>query len=474
MVFYRKYRPQKIEELDLEGVREKIFSILRSQDIPHAFLFAGPKGLGKTSAARILAKAINCEKRLSSNDKKSKIEAAGGKSDSVSETSLEPCNTCSACISITNGSNLDVLEIDAASNRGIDEIRDLRDKIRFAPTSLAKKVYIIDEVHMLTPEAFNALLKTLEEPPDHAIFILCTTEPWRLPETVVSRAFLIQFERPKKEELRRSIERIISQEGIEMDEEVFDSIYEVSEGSFRDAAKMLEEIALFAQGQRITKALFDEKFRFGEIEKGVASLVGFLSRGEFTKALLLLEKMAGSGFEAKVVAEKMAQKLHKLFLETTTQKKEDAVFSQEDLIFLLEKLQEAYQYTKIAPVPFLPLELVVIEFKLKKEKQDISVPDKQTATKLTKNEISSNAKPKNANSSSVLLKLIDRMNVKNPAIAALLRGCRIKEEKDNLLVLSVRYPFHFEKLNKKGVLSILEDCLSEIYSKKMKIEMVQE
>jgi len=473
MVFYRKYRPQKIEELDLEGVREKIFSILRSQEIPHAFLFAGSKGLGKTSAARILAKAINCEKRLSSKDKKSKTEAAGEKPNSIPETSLEPCNTCSACVSITNGSNLDVLEIDAASNRGIDEIRDLRDKIRFAPTSLAKKVYIIDEVHMLTQEAFNALLKTLEEPPDHAIFILCTTEPWRLPETVVSRVFLIQFEKPSREELRRSVERIISQEGIEMGEEVFDSIYEVSEGSFRDAAKMVEEIALFAQGQRITKALFDEKFRFGEIEKGVTSLVGFLGRLEFTKALLLLEEMAASGFEAKVVAEKIAQKLHKLFLEATTQKKEDAVFSKEDLIFLLERLQEAYQYTKIAPVPFLPLELVVIEFKLKKEEEKQEA-DKQTPTNLTKTEIIPSSKQKNATPPPVLLKLIDRMNRKNPAIAALLRGCRIKEEKDNLLVLSVRYPFHFEKLNKKGVLPILEDCLSEIYSKKMKIEMVQE
>src|SRR5690348_2704670 len=136
MVYYRKYRPQNISDLDLSAVREKLSSILSAKELPHAFLFTGPKGLGKTSSARILAKAINCENKKG----------------------IEPCNKCDACVSITNGSNIDVLEIDAASNRGIDEIRDLRDKIKYAPASLPRKVYIIDEVHMLTTDAFNALL----------------------------------------------------------------------------------------------------------------------------------------------------------------------------------------------------------------------------------------------------------------------------------------------------------------------------
>src|SRR3990167_4943059 len=153
MVFYLKYRPRKISELDSLVLREKLGEVLKGKipdKIPHAFLFTGPKGLGKTSTARIIAKSINCTSRKGSE--------------------FEPCNRCSSCKSIDNGSNLDVLEIDGASNRGIDEIRDLREKIRLSPVSAKKKIYIIDEIHMLTTEAFNALLKTLEEPPNHAVF----------------------------------------------------------------------------------------------------------------------------------------------------------------------------------------------------------------------------------------------------------------------------------------------------------------
>jgi DNA polymerase-3 subunit gamma/tau len=178
MVFYRKYRPQKIEELDSASVRENLYSIFSKGNYPHAFLFTGPKGLGKTSAARIVAKIVNCEKK------------AKGK--------IEPCNKCDQCQSIASGSNLDVLEIDGASNRGIDEIRDLREKIKLAPFKASKKVYIIDEVHMLTTEAFNALLKTLEEPPAHVLFILCTTEQHKVPATIASRCFRINFTRANR------------------------------------------------------------------------------------------------------------------------------------------------------------------------------------------------------------------------------------------------------------------------------------
>src|SRR5665213_65939 len=182
MVFYLKYRPQKIKDLDSQEVRERLLKILASDNLPHAFLLTGPKGLGKTSAARIVAKSVNCTNRK-------KGEA-------------EPCGKCEACLSITNGTNMDVIEIDGASNRGIDEMRDLREKIRLAPLSSKKKVYIIDEVHMLTTEAFNALLKTLEEPPAHAIFILCTTEPQKVPATIVSRCLHVSFKSPTKEEMK--------------------------------------------------------------------------------------------------------------------------------------------------------------------------------------------------------------------------------------------------------------------------------
>src|SRR3990167_6143081 len=184
MTFYLKYRPQTLVDLDSTPVRESLIKIVESKSIPHAFLFSGPKGTGKTSAARILAKIVNCEN-----------PPAGG----------EPCNICDQCISIAKGENLDVIELDAASHRGIDDIRALRDAVKLSPAKAKKKVYIIDEAHMLTTEASNALLKTLEEPPSHVVFILATTNPEKLIETIRSRAVNINFRKATPPELASSL-----------------------------------------------------------------------------------------------------------------------------------------------------------------------------------------------------------------------------------------------------------------------------
>ena len=232
MVYYGKYRPQTISDLDLFYVREKLSAILSSKEIPHAFLFTGSKGLGKTSSARILAKAINCTERVSSN-----LQLASSKKQearSQEPISIEPCNKCDVCVSITNGSNIDVLEIDAASNGGVEEMRTLRERVKFASSTLKKKVYIIDEVHMLSTGAFNALLKTLEEPPSHVVFVLATTELHKLPATVVSRTFQVQFEKPSQDELIHSLKRIVTGEKLKVNDEVLTEIYKVAEGSFRD------------------------------------------------------------------------------------------------------------------------------------------------------------------------------------------------------------------------------------------------
>jgi DNA polymerase-3 subunit gamma/tau len=182
MSFYRIYRPQIIEEIDNIVVREAILRLLGKpkKDLPHAYMFTGPRGGGKTTAARIIAKLFNC----------THPSADSG-----------PCGKCDQCVSIAEGRNLDVLEIDAASNRGIDEIRALRDGINLVPASADHKIYIIDEVHMLTTEAFNALLKTLEEPPAHAVFVLATTNPEKVPVTIKSRCVNISFAKASVEEL---------------------------------------------------------------------------------------------------------------------------------------------------------------------------------------------------------------------------------------------------------------------------------
>src|SRR3990172_2163032 len=223
MTFYLKYRPQKIDDLDLNDVRETLTKIVKSENIPHAFLFSGPKGSGKTSAARILAKVVNCEKRQKSHP------PAGG----------EPCNKCAQCTSITNGNNIDVIELDAASHRGIDDIRTLREGVMLAPARAKKKVYIIDEAHMLTTEASNALLKTLEEPPAHVVFILATTNPEKLIGTVRSRTTYISFRKATLEEIEHSLKKVVIGEKMKVDKKVLEDVAKAANGSFRDAIKLL-------------------------------------------------------------------------------------------------------------------------------------------------------------------------------------------------------------------------------------------
>src|SRR3989344_4922885 len=210
MTFYLKYRPQTLVDLDSTPVRESLIKIVESKSIPHAFLFSGPRGTGKTSAARILAKVVNCEN-----------PPAGG----------EPCNECDQCTSITKGTNMDVIELDAASHRGIDDVRALRDAVKLAPASARKKVYIIDEAHMLTTEASNALLKTLEEPPSHVNFILATTNPEKLIETIRSRATGISFRKATEAEMIASLGRIAKGEKMKMDKETIGEVAKAANGS---------------------------------------------------------------------------------------------------------------------------------------------------------------------------------------------------------------------------------------------------
>jgi DNA polymerase-3 subunit gamma/tau len=346
MVFYRKYRPQKIDDLDSSSVREILHAILQ-KNIPHAFLFTGPKGLGKTSTARIVAKVVNCETSVKKR-----------------ENGLEPCNTCDQCISITSGTNVDILEIDAASNRGIDEIRELKEKIRLSPVAAKRKVYIIDEVHMLTTEAFNALLKTLEEPPEHAMFILCTTEAHKVPETILSRCFNIQFKPATEEELVRSFKRIVKGEKVAIDEEALKVIASMADGGFRDGVKVLEESVLLAEGKTITKQLIENKYNFSTTGNFIDQLLKALKKRDVKTGLEIIQKMVDQGTDTKFFIEKLISTYHALMLIEIKANNQPApsAYTLEEIKTIVELLSKAYGEMKTAVLPQLPLELAVIDW----------------------------------------------------------------------------------------------------------------
>ncbi len=315
MTLYLKYRPQTVEEIDVTSVRESLHNILKSNNIPHAFLFAGPRGIGKTSLARILAKAINC-----SNLTKDK----------------EPCNTCLECVSITNGNNIDVIEMDAASNRGIDDVRNLRDQVKLAPSSSKSKVYIIDECHMLTTEASNALLKTLEEPPSHVYFILATTNPEKLIETIKSRTTLIQFTKAKDDEILRCLKRVVSGEKVKISETDLKRVVKISKGSFREAVKALEQY------------IVDNNFFNQNQDENVSDLVELILNRELDKAIGIVKK--SNNIDS--LTDQIIEELHQRIL----------ISKSKELIPLIEFILTSKDMVRYSPIEELPLELALIKW----------------------------------------------------------------------------------------------------------------
>lgn len=260
---YRRWRSRTFEEvLGQEHVTRTLRNALLSGRIAHAYLFAGPRGTGKTTMARLLAKAVNC---LTEGDEK-------------------PCNQCSICQAINEGRLLDLIEIDAASNRGIDEIRDLREKVGFRPNEARYKVYVIDEVHMLTNEAFNALLKTLEEPPPHVIFVLATTEPHKIPATILSRCQRFDFRRASLKDLHRKLSRICESEGIAIEAAALELIARSAAGSFRDAESLLDQLASYG----------DDEITLAQVQ-AVLGTVSFQAIGKLVS--LLVERDVAGGFD---------------------------------------------------------------------------------------------------------------------------------------------------------------------------------
>jgi len=286
LALYRKWRPRRFEEVvGQEHVTRTLRNALRLGRIAHAYLFAGPRGTGKTTTARLLAKAVNCL------------------AEAVEE---RPCDRCRICQAVHEGRLIDLIEIDAASNRGIDEIRDLRERVRFSPSEARYKVYVIDEAHMLTTEAFNALLKTLEEPPPHVIFVLATTEPHRIPATILSRCQRFDFRRLTTAEIVRRLEEIVAAEGLSAEPEALAWIGRQAAGSLRDAVTLLDQLA--ADEEPITVERVQRTLGAGRWDL-VGEIVEALSEGETARGLTLLARAVEEGAHPPQLARQLVEHL---------------------------------------------------------------------------------------------------------------------------------------------------------------------
>ncbi len=292
-VLYRKWRPQTLEQVvGQEHVTQTLLNALTLDRVGHAYLFTGPRGTGKTSTARILAKAINCE---------------------TTRGMGEPCNECEPCKQISNASFLDLVEIDGASNRGIDEIRDLREKVGFMPARGRKKVYIIDEVHMLTAAAFNALLKTLEEPPGHVVFLLATTEPHAVPLTIASRCQRFDFHRIPEESAVSLLGGIAQAEGFAIDSEALKIVAKASWGSLRDAENLLEQLVLTAG---VEASANDARRLFGIAGSARARelIAPLLGERDLAAALRNLSGLHAAGVDMRLIHREIISELRSLML----------------------------------------------------------------------------------------------------------------------------------------------------------------
>jgi DNA polymerase-3 subunit gamma/tau len=316
LVLARKWRPQTFEDLvGQEAIARILKNAITQNKVAHAYIFSGPRGVGKTTTARILAKALNC----------------------ISGPTPEPCGKCQSCIEIADGSSMDVSEIDGASNTGVDNIRDLRERVRYAPSGGRHKVYIIDEAHMLSTSAFNALLKTLEEPPPHVIFVLATTEPKKIPPTVLSRCQHLPFRRISGQKIKERLKFISNADNIKATDSALEMIARAADGSMRDSLTILDQIASFSEN--ITESEIKDLLGITDIET-LSNLSSSIIEGDRKGIINIISELTNTGVDLKTFTKDLLQFIRNLLIARIAGETENVIDLSEEESSAINKLRD--------------------------------------------------------------------------------------------------------------------------------------
>ena len=500
---YRKWRPQTFEDIiGQKHITQTLINAISLNRISHAYIFSGPRGVGKTTTARILAKSLNC----------------------IKGPTPHPCNKCERCIRITDGYSMDVIEIDGASNRGIDDIRDLRNKVKFAPAEGKYKVYIIDEVHMLTTEAFNALLKTLEEPPSHVIFIFATTNPHKIPSTILSRCQWFNFRRISLADIVAKLDMIVKDEKLNIDNKTLNIIARSSTGSMRDAESALDQVIAYcgkdinSQSVREVLGIIEEEVFFEFTEA--------IIKDDTLKGIEIINRTSDLGGDASQFVKNLMRYVHNLSIAKVCQKeilnlqgifiedrerllKQSKTIKLEKLFNIVDYLAEVERKMRYTRHPWILLEMLVIKFtagenyslkEVEEEKdeyflnfsvkKDVSIsgkkneetreevpPKKKIQDKIKSKEGSSvkaKESPINLELTQAWPTILDRIKKTKMAVYSFIIANNLITIENNKLIIGFdkEYTFHKESLEKKNNKILLQELIKEETGRLLTIECI--